>query len=118
MKLNDEAAEKYLEQYRKHGMDYAFHNAELRKYESLLEYRKAKNFVSSGVAGSVTQIKNEACANDNLKELMDLIAMHDMEREKSYTQMHYFRMKFEGWKAETFKKSNDEYFEQKVYAKT
>mgnify|MGYP003128296730 CR=1 FL=1 len=91
MKLNDEAAEKYLEQYRKHGMDYA---------------------------GSVTQIKNEACANDNLKELMDLIAMHDMEREKSYTQMHYFRMKFEGWKAETFKKSNDEYFEQKVYAKT
>tara|TARA_R100001510_G_C7640998_1_gene198632 strand:- start:437 stop:793 length:357 start_codon:yes stop_codon:yes gene_type:complete len=118
MKLNDEAAEKYLEEYRKHGMDYAYHNAELKKNEQLLEFRKAQNFVSIKSSSSITQAKNQANANENLKELMDIVAVHELEREKSYTQMHYYRMKFEGWKAETFKKSNDEYFEQKVYAKT
>jgi hypothetical protein len=27
-------------------------------------------------------------------------------------------MKFDGWKAETFRKTNEEYFEKKVYTKT
>ena len=118
MKLNDEMAEKYLQSYREHGLNYAYHNAELRKNESLLEFKKAKNLVSEESHTSVTQAKAYAGSNDNLRELMEFIAMHELEKEKAYTEMHYYRMKFEAWKAETFRQTNEEYFEKKVYAKT
>ena len=118
MKLNDEAAEKYLQSYRECGMSYAFHNAELKKNESLLEFRKAENLVAAESHSSVTQAKAHAGSNENLLEIMELIAMHELEKEKSYTEMHYYRMKFEAWKAETFRQTNEEYFEKKVYTKT
>lgn len=118
MKLSDEQAESYLENYRKHGLDYAYHNSELKKNESLLEFKKAGNFVSEEAHTSVTQAKAYAGSNANLRELMEIIAMHEHEKDKSYTEMHYYRMKFDGWKAETFRKTNEEYFEKKVYTKT
>ena len=118
IKLTDESAEQYLEQYRKHGMDYAFHNSELNKFERKLDFQKASNLISNQEKISVTHAKANANANENLLDIMEIIAHHEHERDKAHTEMHYFRMKFGGWKAETFRKSNEEYFEQKVYTKT
>ena len=116
--LNPVQAEKIIAEYENHGKEHAKQSRLANFYESELQRQKDHNLANIKTTGAVSKNKALAHSNDNLVEIQAKLLDAQEKRDVALVCRNVYKMKFEKWKVDSFEKSNQEFFEKKVYSKT
>tara|TARA_R110000796_G_scaffold97550_2_gene204603 strand:- start:180 stop:542 length:363 start_codon:yes stop_codon:yes gene_type:complete len=116
--LTSEQAEKVIGEYTKYGLEHANYSMEVSRCEIFLQKQKDLNLGHSESTGSVAKDKALANSHNNLAEIQAQLIEAQQKRDVALIKRNSYKMKFEKWKTDSFEKSNQEYFEKKVYNKT
>tara|TARA_R100001530_G_scaffold119592_1_gene86792 strand:- start:296 stop:658 length:363 start_codon:yes stop_codon:yes gene_type:complete len=116
--LNPVQAEKIINEYEVYGLEHSKQSRMANFYESELQKQKDLNLANSKPSGSVAKDKALANSDNNLDEIQSKLLDAQEQRDNALIMRNVYKMKFEKWKVDSFEKSNQEFFEKKVYSKT
>ena len=116
--LSSIQAEKVIQEYEKYGLDHVKYSREASICEVSLQRQKDLNLANGKSCGSVAKDKALANSDSNLLLLIEALLDAQEKRDVALVKRNALKMKFEKWKTDSFEKTNQEFFEKKVYNKT
>tara|TARA_R100000231_G_scaffold37955_1_gene33275 strand:- start:1443 stop:1805 length:363 start_codon:yes stop_codon:yes gene_type:complete len=111
-------AEKIIQEYESYGKEHAKLSRIVCECEIEIQRTKDQNLAKIKASGSVAKDKALANSDSNILPLIKVLLDAQEKRDVALIKRNALKMKFEKWKADTFEKTNQEFFEKKVYSKT